>query len=152
MKSHFSKLRPNSFCLSFCAIIGIGLPTLEAGPRTSATYQIITDALDIAGKRSASASYTNDSSAGGIVGISTVATPAGTAKHGYVAQLSEPTGLSITAASPNVNENATDQLGAWLALDDATFLAAPAAGVAWSVLNGPFVRIDGSGLATARTV
>ena len=73
-------------------------------------------------------------------------------KHGYIAQLYEPTGLSITAASLTVNETATDQLGAWLALDDATFLAVPAAGVAWSVLSGPLVSINGSGLATAGTV
>ena len=124
----------------------------HAGPRTSANYSITADTTDGGGRRATSAAYTNDGSAGGIVGISTVAAPAETAKHGYIAQLTEPTGLSITAASPTVNETTTDQLGAWFALDDATFLAIPAAGVAWSVLSGPLVSINGSGLATAGTV
>ena len=126
--------------------------TLHASPRTSTNYSITTDTLDAGGRRTTSASYTNDGSAGGIVGISSVAAPAEMAKHGYIAQFSEPTGLSIPAASPTVNETSTDLLGAWLALDDATFAAVPATGVAWSVLSGPLVSINGSGLATAGTV
>ena len=128
------------------------LNSAHAGPRASTNYSIATDTIDAGGRLTTSASYTNNGSAGGIAGISSVPAPAETAKHGYIAQLYEPTGLSITAASPTVNETATDQLGAWLALDDATFLATPAAGVAWSVLNGPLVSINSSGLATAGTV
>ena len=137
------------FC---CAVLSINALPAAAGPRTSASYTINTDTTDGGGRRATSAAYTNDGSAGGIVGISNVAVPAETAKHGYIAQLSEPAGLSITAASPTVNETATDQLGAWLALDDASFLAVPATGVVWSVLSGPLVSINVSGLATAGTV
>ena len=124
----------------------------HAGPRTSANYNVATDSADTGGKRATSAAYTNDGSAGGIVGLSTVATPAETLKSGYLAQLYDITGLTLTAVSLNVNEGATDQLGAWQALDDATFLAVPAASVAWSVQSGPLTGINASGLATAGIV
>ena len=73
-------------------------------------------------------------------------------KSGYAAQLYDVTGLTLTAATLNVNETATDQLAGWQLLDDATFLAVPAAGVAWSVVSGPLTGISASGLATAGTV
>ena len=121
----------------------------QAGPRTSANYTLATDAADAGGRRTTSAAYTNDGSAGGIAGISTVATA--TAKQGYAAQLTEVTGLTLTAAALTVNETLTLQLGAWQALDDATFHAVPAASVAWSTVSGPFT-LASSGLATAGVV
>jgi hypothetical protein len=123
-----------------------------AGPRSSTNYAIITDAADAGGRRAASASYTNDGSVGLVAGISSVTSPAETAKHGYIAQLSEVTGLVVNAAAPSVNETATLQLAAWQLLDDATFLSVPAAFVAWSVVSGPITGIDASGLATAGPV
>ena len=102
---------------------------LHAGPRTSANYSILTDSADSAGRRATSASYTNDGSAGGVAGISTVASPAELAKSGYLAQLFDVTGLTLTAALLTVNEGTTDQLAAWQALDDATFLAATSQGI-----------------------
>ena len=126
--------------------------SIHAGSRSSASYTIATDTADAGGKRAISAAYTNDGSLGGVVGLSTVAAPAETAKHGYVGQLSDVTGLTLTAVSPNVNEGATDQLGAWQLLDDATFLAVPAANVAWSVASGPLAGISAGGLATAGMV
>ena len=53
----------------------VGVSSLHAGPRTSTAYQIITDTLDVAGRRTTSASYTNDGSAGGIIGISSARFP-----------------------------------------------------------------------------
>ena len=47
-----------------------------AAPRTSTNYNIPTDTADAGGKRATSASYTNDGSAGGVTGLSTVAVPA----------------------------------------------------------------------------
>ena len=123
----------------------------HAGPRTSASYTIPADIADAGGKLTTSTSYTNDGSAGGIAGISTVAAPAETAKAGYIAQLTETTGLTLTASPLTVNETATLQLGAWLALDDATFLTVPTASVAWSVTNGP-LTINATGLATGGVV
>ena len=121
----------------------------HAGPRTSANYTVLTDTTDRGGKRTTSAAYTNTGSAGGIAGTTTSAND--TAKQGYIAQLTEVTGLTLTAASLTVNETATDQLGAWLALDDATFLAVPALSVAWSTVSGPFT-LASSGLGTAGVV
>ena len=124
----------------------------QAGPRTSANYTVATDTADAGGKRTTSASYTSDGSIGGLVGISTAAVPAETAKHGYLGQLYEMTGLTLAAVSLTVNETATDQLAAWQLLDDATFLAVPAASVAWSVQSGPLTSVSTTGLATAGTV
>ncbi len=123
----------------------------HAGPRTSANYSILTDIANTGGARATSTNYTNTGSAGGIAGTSTVAAPAETAKAGFIAQLYETTGLALTAATPTVNETATDQLAAWLALDDATFLTVPAANVAWSVTSGP-LTVSASGLATGGVV
>ena len=132
-------------------LLAMSVATAIAGPRTSTNYSVPTDTADAGGNRTTSAAYTHDGSAGGIVGISTVAAPAETAKSGYVGQLYDVTGLTPTAATTNVNEGATLQLGAWQALDDSTFLAVPAASVAWSTVNGP-LSISSGGLATAGAV
>ena len=150
MNSFFSLLcRP---ALMRLALVSVIAQTAHAGPRSSASYTIATDTADRGGRRATSAAYTNDGSARGIVGLSTVAAPAETAKHGYIGQLYDVTGLTLTAASLNVNETATDQLAAWQALDDTSFLAVPAASVAWSVASGPLSSINATGLATAGIV
>ena len=128
---------------------------LHAGPRTSANYSILTDTADAGGKRATSASYTNDGSVGGVggvVGLSTVTSPAEVAKNGYIGQIYDVTGLTLNAASLNVNEGATVQLAAWQLLDDTSLLAVPAASVAWSVASGPLTGISASGIATAGIV
>ena len=129
----------------------LSVTALQAGPRTSTNYNIATDTLDAGGRRTASASYRTDGSLGAITGISTRVAPDETLKHGYIAQLYEPIGLTLTGALM-VNENATDQLSAYLALDDGTFLTAPRADVAWSVVSGPLTGINANGLATAGAV
>ena len=140
MKLHFTLLLPLTASLAM------------AGSRTSASYSIAAETADAGGRRIASANYTSDGSAGGVAGISTVVAPVAAAKHGYIGQLFDVTGLTLTAATLNVNEGTTDQLGAWQLLDDATFLAVPAVSVAWSVASGPLTGIDASGLATASLV
>ena len=122
---------------------------LHAGPRTSASYAVPTDSLDASGRRTASATYTNDGSLGGITGLSTVAAPAETLKAGYIAQLYDITGLTLTPAGASLSETGSLQLGAQFVLDDATLLAVPATNVTWSVLSGPLTGISLSGLATA---
>lgn len=124
----------------------------QAAPRTSANYSIGLDSLDVGGLRAASASYTHDGSAGTIAGMSAVATPPATAKHGYVGQLFDVAGLIVNAAAPTVDETGTLQLGAWHLLDDATFLAVPAAAVSWNVVSGPILSISSEGLASAGVV
>ena len=134
----------------FLATLLVAVPTF-AGPRTSANYTVLTDTTGTGGKRTTSAAYTNTGSAGGIAGTSTVAAPAETAKAGFIAQLTEPTGLALNAAPLTVNETATRQLGAFLTLDDDTFTAIPAGSVAWSTVSGP-LTLAGTGIATGGVV
>ena len=131
--------------------VAIGV-SLHAGLRSSSDFSITTETLNAGGRRAISTNYTNDGSVGEVAGISTVAAPAETAKSGYLGQIYDITGLTLTAVSLNVNESTTDQLAAWQTLDDATFLAVPAASVAWSVQSGPLTGISASGLATAGIV
>ncbi len=123
-----------------------------AGSRTSANYSIATDTADAGGLRATSARYTNDGSAGGFAGVSTVAAPAKTAKAGYIAQLYEVTGFLVSASPSTLNEGTTRQLDAGHLLDDATLLAIDPSLVSWSVLSGPIVSISTTGLATAGIV
>lgn len=124
----------------------------HAGPRISASYSIATDTTDTGGGRTVSAAYTNDGSASAVAGLSTVASPAQTAKSGYVGQLYDVTGLVVNAGSSSVNEAATLQLTAWQFLDDESTLTVAANAVAWSVVSGPITGIDSGGLATADVV
>ena len=126
--------------------------SVQAGPRTSANYSIATESADRGGRRATSANYTNDGSAGGVAGISTVVAPVETAKHGYLGQLYDVTGLVLNSAQPNVNESATLQLAAWQLLDDASFLAVNASAVSWSITSGPLSGISAAGLASAGLV
>ena len=144
-------MNANHLVLTIATLSVLVIP-LRAGPRTSANYTIITDSANAGGKWSGSAAYTNDGTMGDVAGVSTVAAPSETAKSGYIGQLYEVTGLTLTSASPNVNESATVQLGAWQALDDASFLAVPANSITWSIVSGPLSNISVGGLATATTV
>lgn len=140
MKLHFALLLPLTTSLAI------------AGGRTSANYTITADTADAGGRRATSGNYAQDGSAANVAGISTVAAPVQTAKHGYIGQLYDVSGLALNAATTNVNEGDTLQLGAWQLLDDATFLAVPAASVAWAVESGPLTGIDANGLASAGLV
>ena len=141
----------------FAIALVSGVTALHAGPRTGVgfDYSIATDVICIGGGQSAdglNGLYTNNGSVGGIAGISTVTSPEETAKHGYIAQLYEVTGLVLNAAPLTINEGGTLQLAAWQLLDDSTFLAVPATSVTWSVVSGPLTSINASGLATAGIV
>ena len=124
----------------------------HAGPRTSTNYSVPTETADAGGSRTTSAAYTNDGSFGCITGISTIAAPAQTAKHGYLGQLTEVTALQLVATPATVNETFTRQLSAAELLDDDSRNALVATDVTWSVVSGPLSSIDTSGLATAATV
>jgi hypothetical protein len=126
--------------------------TVHADLRTSTDYTVAADTTEAGGQRATSVSYTNHGSVGGIVGISTVASPAETAKAGYMGQLYEVTGLELSAASLNVNEAAPVQLSATQVLDDESILTVPSTSVTWSVMAGPFSGINANGLATAGLV
>ena len=141
--------------LRIAGLLGAALTSVSsvaAGPRVSTSYAIATDVADLGGRRTTSASYTNDGSAGGVAALATVAAPVVTARGGYAGQLTDVVGLTLNSASPSVNERATVQLAAWQAFDDASLLALPAGSVTWSVQSGPLISISGSGLATAASV
>ena len=122
----------------------------QAGSRSSANYTIAADTTDTGGRRATSASYTGGGSVGLIGGISSVASPANTAKAGYLAQIYEVTGFTVDASPSSLPEGTARQvIGAHL-LDDGTLLAINAALVAWSAASP--LTINASGLATAGIV
>lgn len=142
-----------NFTIAVAVALSTGIFTLYAGPRTSANYSVNTDTTDAGGTRSTSTAYTHDGSLGGVVGVSTVATPAETAKHGYIGQLYEVTGLALSSAAPALDEGTTLQLAAWHSLDDATLLALPATAVDWIPDgNSPLTLNATTGIATAVAV
>lgn len=141
--------------LPFALLLGAALVPagpVAAGPRVSASYTIATDVADLGGQRTTSASYTHDGSAGGGAALTTVAAPVVAMRGGYAGQLADAVGLTVTSTAPTVPERASVQLTARQTLDDASLLPLAAGSVAWSVLGGPLVSIDASGLATAATV
>lgn len=127
----------------------IAAAPLHAATRSSVDYDISTETTDAAGRHSASADYTNEGSAGGIVGISTAA-PSEVVKHSYIGQLYDPVGLTILSPAPTVNETESIQLSPWLDLDDGTFLLIPASEVLWA--QSPAVSVSDTGYATAAAV
>lgn len=141
-----------SACLMLCLGWSMLLAPVHAGPRTSASYTVVSDTASAGGLRATSAAYTNDGSAGGAIGLSSVALPAETMKHGYIAQLTEVTALQLAASPTTVNEGTTRQLSVTATLDDATTSALLGTDVTWSVQSGPLSSISTSGLATAGTV
>lgn len=90
-----------------------------AGPRSSASYAVTTDTVDGGGLRSSSAAYFHDGGVGPVSGISSVAVPAETARHGYVGQLYQIQGVQIDAGgTTNLAETTSRQLNAQVLLDD----------------------------------
>ena len=142
-------LEPRGCALAFLILV---VSLAYAGPRTSASYTVTTDTVSHGGTRASSAAYTNDGSAGGIVGISSVTTPAETMKSGYIGQLTEVAALQIIASPTTVNEGTSRQLTGTATLDDATTSALIGTDVAWSVQSGPLTSISTGGLATAGIV
>lgn len=140
--------------LSASLVICLSLLTngASAGSRNSASYAVITDTMDAGGEKASSASYSADTSVSMIGGISSAASPAETAKAGYVGQLYDITGLALAASPTNINEGGTGQLSATALLDDATVLPLPPTTVNWSVVSGPVISISSDGVATADIV
>ena len=143
----FFRLR---FALSLSAILPASIAV--AGPRTSTHYDVEAETLDGGGLRVASVQYEHSGSFGGIVGVSSVASPGMVVKNGFLGQIADVIGLSIAAAGPTLNEGGPLQLSAMLALDDATGVGLAPNVVNWSVVTGPILPIGTGGLATAGTV
>jgi hypothetical protein len=132
---------------------GLGLWAADAGPnRASTNYTITTDVLDAGGHFTTSASYANLGSVGGVAGSSQSTAPAEIAKQGYIGQLYEVTGVSVSTIPTTLNEGALRQLQAIATLDDATFLLVAGSAAVWRVVSGPILSISSNGVATAGVV
>jgi len=134
------------------ALIFISNIPLHADFRASANYSVVAETENSGGSRATSAAYSNDGSIGQIVGISSVAVPSETIKSGYLGQIYEAQGLTITAAQSSVNEGASLQLDGKENLDDLTTLDVDSHLIAWNVINGPITSIDSSGLVQAGNI
>jgi len=121
-----------------------------AGSRSSASYSVPADVADAGGNRAISANYSNDGSAGGIGGIS-AAVPT-IAKHGYIGQLYDLAGLSLSATPVTINELGTRQIGAVAVADDTTVSPLNPGTLVWGVVSGPISSVSPAGLATAGIV
>ena len=122
--------------------------------RSSSNYAITSESFDAGGKVISSSSYSlNGSSMGNTGSTSAAASDMFLNKSGYVGQLYDVTGLSVSAAPAPVNETGTAQLSARPLLDDATTLSAlDSASVSWSIVSGPVAAVDASGVVTAGNV
>jgi hypothetical protein len=130
--------------------VGLTAATALAGSRSSANYSVPADTTAAGGRRATSANYSNDGNIGGIGGISVAATKV--AKHGYIGQLYDISGLSLAATPTTINEGGTRQLGASSVADDGTTVPVNASQVSWNVVSGPIISISAGGLATAGNV
>jgi len=87
-----------------------------------------------------------------VTGTSSVTSPAETTKHGYIAQLFDVAGLTLSASNTALNEGTILQIIARRVLDDATLLSLGGAQVSWGIASGPISSINSSGLVTAGQV
>jgi hypothetical protein len=128
---------------SFIPIIAL-TTAASAQTRSSAHYSITADSVNSAGTTATSAHFTASGHAGTVAATSSSAGEV--SKSGFLGQIYDVTGLTLTAAQNTVAENGTRQLTPLLTLDDATLIAVPPALGTWSVLDGP-VDITTGGLA-----
>ena len=106
----------------------------SAATRASANYSITAESMDGGGINAASSKYGNHGSLGGISGLANMAYPVEMIKSGYVGQLYQVTGLTL---SPKFADNgATQQLAAMQTLDDGTMMALMGGTESWSVVAG----------------
>lgn len=149
----FNNANPPENAWDFTIVWGFpGNMTGAAYPCFRSAYQSVVETLDSGGHRSSGTTCVHDGSIGMLGGVSSVSTPSGAAKTGYVAQLYEVNGLMVGASPATLDETSTRQLSAWQVLDDDSQLAVSASAVTWSVVAGPITGITDAGVATAAAV
>lgn len=146
-----NSLSTRSFALGLWAA-ALACGPIRADVRTSADYGVAAETFDGGGRRTSAGPYSNDGTLGGIAGVSTVASPSLTAKHGFAGQLFEVVSLSLTTSNTNVNETAIRQVNASVLLDDGSTLTLANTAFTWSIVTGPISALSASGLATADIV
>ena len=139
------------FGFRICAVTARLLaPSLCTLPCFAATLS--TSSVDGGGQRAASANYTMDGSVGGIGGIATAAAPAGTNSAGFVGQLTEVGGLTLSALPTQIGETGSAQLGGAALLDDGTVTVLGGTDVTWGAVAWPIHAIGSDGVATTEAV
>jgi hypothetical protein len=81
--------------------------------------------------------------------VSTVASPAETAKDGYIAQLTELSSFGVTATPNNIPQGTTSQLSGTATNDDGTTTALSGSAIAWNSVAYPYQSLSNAGLLTA---
>ncbi len=143
--------------LFLCVLLAGLATTFPQSTSISATYALLhAPAGDLGGggrMTNAGATVTADISVGDPASglVSNVSANGVVTKGNLVGQLTDVTGLTLTSASPTVNEGGSVQFNALQVLDDATLSAVPATSVTWTA-NGPLSGISTVGLATAAAV
>ena len=125
---------------------------LNAHMAAAATYTQQATTVDAGGAHGASASYSQESSIGGISGITEIAAEGALTKAGYFGQIYDVSGIALTTTSTSLGESSSAQLGACETLDDGTYRTLPTDSITWGVDSGPLAEISPSGLATADVV
>ena len=150
MRYHPSSMRSAARSLWGPGILAISMAGLiqpsHSEPLASERYHIDQATIDSGGHLVAGGSYRQDSSIGGISGVSQAVSGA-TAKQGYVAQLHDAISMEIAAPSSQAAEGTTVQLDATLHFDDGTTTRFAGAAVTWSILSGAIETIDANGSA-----
>lgn len=121
-----------------------------AQPAAGGPYGLSAESLNSSGGASASGSYGHHAAVGEVSGVAGLSGSAAI-KAGSVAQLYEPTGLVLSAASTEVEEEETLTIQPFLVLDDTSLLAISPGVLAWSPVTGPVV-VSSSGVVTGQAV
>jgi hypothetical protein len=108
--------------------------------------------IDAGGHRATSASYTVDSSIGGVGGIASYTATRLEVKAGFIGQLFEVTNLAVVAQPAAINETNSTQLSAVATLDDGTVTLLQGGEVAWHEPAFPLTSISSTGRAHATNV
>ncbi len=129
------------------------LPPVLAGPRSSSSYSVSAESIDAGGADGTSAAYNSAGTLGGITGVSAVAAPAQTIRHGFMAQRFEPAMLTLSAAVVAVPETEGLQLSATYRGEDEGIDASVSPGmVAWIIVSGPLSSISATGLVSTSAI
>ncbi len=130
-------------------IIGLVLATSVPG---FAEVTLETATLDAGGGWSAAGNLTLHGSLGGFGGISAIAAPEQTVRHGYLGQLTEITALALDADPSEVEEEAATQLRAAAVHHDGIRTRLDPADPVWDSAAWPLDSIDAAGHAAAGIV
>lgn len=132
-------------------ILLAGLAALSSSSDLLAA-ELSASVLNCGGGRSTSAVYAVDTELGGISGANTGST--GSCMSGFIGQLTEVTGLTLTCVPAPLPEGSMAQLGGMASMDDGTATSLAGADMAWSSIDMPYplCALSGTGLVTATNV